>query len=92
MEGSSSDMTKSEFKKLLERGRKAHIKAELITNELFDKLEQDMGLRTSILSDIPSNAENADNLEEAIHCYMQYGEYDPDLLWDELIMGNAAHS
>lgn len=51
-----------------------------------------MGLRTSILSDIPSNAENADNLEEAIHCYMQYGEYDPDLLWDELIMGNAAHS
>ena len=85
-------MTKSEFKKLLERGRKAYIKAELITNELFDKLEQDMGLRTSILSDIPSNAENADNLEEAIQCYMQYGEYDSDLLWDELIMGNAAHS
>ena len=92
MKGNSSDMTKSEFKKLLERGRKAYIKAELITNELFDKLEQDMGLRTSILSDIPSNAENADNLEEAIQCYMQYGEYDPDLLWDELIMGNAAHS
>lgn len=85
-------MTKSEFKKLLERGRKANIKAELITNELFDKLEQDMGLRTSILSDIPSNAENADNLKEAIQCYMQYGEYDSDLLWDELIMGNAAHS
>ena len=92
MEESDCDMTKSEFKKLLERGRKAHIKAELITNELFDKLEQDMGLRTSILSDIPSNAENADNLEEAIQCYMQYGEYDSDLLWDELIMGNAAHS
>ena len=85
-------MTKSEFKKLLERGRKAHIKAELITNELFDKLEQDMGLRTSILTDIPSNAENADNLEEAIQCYMQYWEYDPDLLWDELVMGDAAHS
>ena len=85
-------MTKSEFKKLLERGRKAHIKAELITNELFDKLEQDMGLRVSILSDIPSNAENAENLEEAIQCYMQYGEYDPDLLWDELVMGDAAHS
>ena len=66
MKGNSGDMTKSEFKKLLERGRKAHIKAELITNELFDKLEQDMGLRTSVLSDIPSNADNADNLEEAI--------------------------
>ena len=92
MKGNSGDMTKSEFKKLLERSRKAHIKAELITNELFDKLEQDMGLRISVLSDIPSNAENADNLEEAIQCYMQYGEYDPDLLWDELIMGYASHS
>ena len=89
---SGEDVTKSECKKQVERGRKAHIKAELITNELFDKLEQDMGLRTSILSDIPSNAENADNLKEAIQCYMQYGEYDSDLLWDELIMGNAAHS
>lgn len=92
MEESGYDMTKSEFKKFLERGRKAHIRAESITNELFDKLEQDMGLRTSILSDIPSNAENADNLEEAIQCYIQYGEYDPDLLWDELIMGDVAHS
>lgn len=84
-------MTKSEFKKYLERGRKAHIKAESITNELFDKLEQDMGLSELILSDIPSNAENADNLEEAIQCYIQYGECDPDLLWGELIMGNIAH-
>ena len=55
-------MTKTEFKKLLERGRKAHIKADSITQELFDKLEKDMGLRSSVLSDIPSNAENADNL------------------------------
>lgn len=84
-------MTKSEFKKFLERGRKAHLKADLITQELFNKLDKDMGLRHSVLSDIPSNAENADNLEEAIQCYMQYGEYDPDLLWDELIMGDAAH-
>ena len=41
---------------------------------------------------LPSNAENADNLEEAILCYMQYGEYDPDELWEELKMGEAAHS
>lgn len=92
MEGSDYSMTKSEFKKFLERGRKAHIKAESITNELFDKLEQDMGLRNLILNDIPTNAENADNLEEAIQCYIQYGEYNPDSLWDELIMGNIAHS
>lgn len=85
-------MTKTEFKKLLERGRNAHIKADSITQELFNKLEEDMGLRCSVLSDIPSNAENADNLEEAILCYMQYGEYDPDELWKELKRGEAAHS
>lgn len=85
-------MTKTEFKKLLERGRKAHIKADEITQELFNKLEEDIGLRSSVLSDIPSNAENADNLEEAIQCYIQYGEYDPDSLWEELLMGDIAHS
>ena len=63
-------MTKTEFKKLSERGRNAHIKADSITQELFNKLEEDMGLRCSVLSDIPSNAETADNLEEAILCYM----------------------
>ena len=47
-------MTKSEFKKYLERGRKAHIKAESITNELFDKLEQDMGLSELIFNVIYS--------------------------------------
>lgn len=85
-------MTKTEFKKLLECGRKAHVKANEIIQELFNKLEEDMGLRHCVLSDIPSNAENADNLEEAIQCYMQYGEYDPDELWEELKMGDAAHS
>lgn len=85
-------MTKSEFKRILQRGRNAYIKAEKITQELFDKLEKDMGLREIILDDIPSNAENAENITEAICCYMQYGEYDADSLWEELIMGDNAHS
>ena len=85
-------MTKSEFKKILERGRKAYIKANGITQELFDKIESDMGLRETILEDIPSNAENADNIAEAINGYIQYGEYDPDLLWEELLIGDAARS
>lgn len=85
-------MTKSEFKKLLERGRKAYIKADTITQELFDKLEKDMGLREIILDDIPSNTENADNISDAICGYLQYGEYDSDSLWEDLIMGDNAHS
>jgi len=85
-------MTKTEFKKLLERGRKAYIKAESITRELFNNLEEDIRLRNCVLSDIPSNAENANNLEEAIQCYMQYGEYNPDELWEELKMGDSTRS
>ena len=85
-------MTKSEFKRLLERGRKAYIKADSIAQELFDKLEEDMGLREIILDDIPSNSPNTDNISEAICCYMQYGEYDADSLWNDLMMGDAAHS
>lgn len=85
-------MTKNEFKKILERGRNANLKAERITNELFEKIERDLGIRSNVLSDIPTNSENALNLEEALQCYMRYGEYDIDSLWEELIMGDAAHS
>lgn len=35
-------------------------------------------------STIPSKAENAENLRDAISCYMQYGEYDVDSLIDEI--------
>ena len=85
-------MTKSEFKRILKKGRNAYIKADRITQELFDKLEDDMGLREIILDDIPSNAENADNITDAICGYLQYGEYDADSLWNDLIMGDNAHS
>lgn len=85
-------MTKSEFKRILQKGRNAYVKVNKITQELFDKLDEDMGLRESILMDVPSNAENAENITEAIQCYMQFGEYDVDLLWEELIMGYNAHS
>lgn len=85
-------MTKNEFKNLLERGKKAYDKAAAIEQELFNKLENDMGLNGLILEDIPTNAENADNIQEAITCYLQYGEYDADSIWDDLILGNQAHS
>lgn len=85
-------MTKSEFKKILERGRKAYVKADMIMQELFYKLENNMELRGCILEDIPSNAENADNISDAICSYLQYGEYDADSLWNDLILGVNSHS
>ena len=47
----------------------------------------DIALENIGLSDpssIPSKAENADNIRDAIDCYMQYGEYDVDKIIDEI--------
>lgn len=35
-------------------------------------------------NDIPSDAENADNLSDAITCYIDYGEYDIQKIMDEI--------
>lgn len=85
-------MTKSEFKKYIERGRNAYIKANAITVELFNKIENDFFAGEPILEDIPCNSENSDNISDAICCYLQYGEYDPDSIWDDLIEEVHTHS
>jgi hypothetical protein len=36
------------------------------------------------VEEIPTNAYNADNLQEAITCYLSYGEYDIDSLMAEI--------
>ena len=57
---------------------------ELVYNTIFT-LFDDVNL-----AEIPTEAENADNLEQAISCYVQYGEYDIEKLVDEIcnIKGN----
>lgn len=84
-------MTKNEFKKIVEKGRKIYIKADENTQELFNRIEGDFGIKEAVLQDMPTNAPNADNVEEAICCYMQYGEYDIDSLWEDLMKGYVAH-
>ena len=82
-------MTKSEFVKVVESCRKAYAKASEKEEQLFAKLESEFnGLD---LEDCPSNAENADNVKEAIACYMLYGEYEPEEIWNEIQMANYAH-
>ena len=43
---------------------------------------EDMGVID--LSRFETKAENADNLEEAIYCYIQYGEFDVDSIIEEI--------
>lgn len=34
--------------------------------------------------ELPTNAKNADTVEDAICCYIQYGEYSPENIWKEI--------
>jgi len=75
------------FKNLLKRARAAHKKATEYEKLVFKNINDMFGTDNFELSDIPTKAENAENLEEAFLCYMQYGEYDIDSLWKELVDG-----
>ena len=46
--------------------------------ELFRRFE---------LTELETNAENASNAEEAICCYLQYGESSPQRIWDDILLG-----
>lgn len=59
------------FKRRLEQARKKSVENAAATKAVFDALE-DMCIDPN---EIPSTAENAENLEEAICCFIDYGEY-----------------
>lgn len=63
------------------------------TRELFLRAEEEQRKTMGLLSnsfpgidfaECKTMAENADNLEEAINCYIQYGEYSIESILDEL--------
>lgn len=64
--------------KILEAARKQS-EATLAMNQLFGLLNE-----CSIDLDSVTNAPNADNLSDAINCYITYGEYTIDKLIDEI--------
>lgn len=68
--------------KLIEKTKKYYDKAQKSEEELFNYIEKicpDVDLEC-----IPSNAENADNIKDAITYYCQYGEYSSDEIYEEL--------
>lgn len=74
------ESVKLELKKALQDARNACKKADEKLREVYDILE-DM----CIDLDVATNAENADNLEQAINCYVQYGEYNLKGLLSEIM-------
>lgn len=59
------------FKNLLTRARDAAVKAQAAEAAVFRALD-DMCIDPG---EVPTDAENADNLGDAVTCFLSYGEY-----------------
>lgn len=66
-----------DIRKLIQKARKKNIELDDTIQAIFDAL-------SDIDLNVPTDAENADDLEQAINCYIQYGEYSIDELLDEI--------
>lgn len=56
----------------IKAARKAYVKAQEQEAAAFSMIENFIG----DIENFPSDAENATNLQEAISCFLNYGEYD----------------
>lgn len=70
-------MTKTEFIKKCNKARKLTIEATEIVSQLLDSFSDD-------ILEAESDAENADDIQTAITCFIQYGEYSPEEIWEEI--------
>lgn len=67
------------IRKSLQRVRQKYIETEKELNNLYDFLSD-----INVDLEVATDAENADTLEEAINCFVQYGEYNIDGILKEL--------
>lgn len=83
-------MNRSEFIRTMNSARKSFVKAQEKEQKIFDELEESFpGLD---LSECITNAYNANDVKEAITCFLQYGEYTPEEIWEEIKMADIARS
>ena len=83
-------MNRSEFIRTMNSARNSFVKAQEKEQKIFDELEESFPRLD--LSKCITNAENADNVQEAIACFLQYGEYTPEEIWEEIKMADMARS
>lgn len=69
------------LRSLIESARKKQIAAQNALGSVMEAIE-DLGIID--LSRFETKAENASNLEEAVCCYIQYGEFDVDSIIEEI--------
>lgn len=73
-----------DFKKLMNKARTLSVKQSELMDSIYGLLE-DLGVDI----EAPSNAENAEDIQGAIGCFIAYGEYNVDAIIEE-IKGNLA--
>lgn len=78
-------MEYEEFKKRMKSARNSYVRAEVKMNELLSLVKSEFP--NIELEEIGTTAENADNVEEAICCYLHYGESSPEEIWDDILLG-----
>lgn len=76
----NDELVFARFKNLLKRAREKQIAADAAIKRVLQALD-DMCIEPD---HVPSNAENADNLEQAITCYISYGEYSVAGIMEEI--------
>lgn len=75
-------MDKKDFLNRLNSLKKLYEKAQDAEHKFFDDLFKAFpGVEFAL---IPTDAENADNVIEAMCCHYFYGEYDQESIWDEI--------
>lgn len=70
-EQASDELVYMEFEKALKSAKRKAVAAQKAQNQVFSLLE-DMCIDAD---NLPTSAENANSLAEAISCYLDYGEY-----------------
>lgn len=78
-------MEYKEFEKMMKSARNAYIRADVKMRELFTTIESEFP--DSKLDELKTSSENADSIEDAICCYLQYGESSPEKIWDDILLG-----
>lgn len=83
-------MNSREMLELINSARRLEIEKNKQVEKLMDDIENRVD---RFLDDIPSfGAENADNLKEAIMCYINYGEYNAVDLVSDIVEAISKYS
>lgn len=80
-EQAASELKLRELEKLIRKAKKAYEKAqeaEAAVFQMLDNMHLDL--------EAPSEAENAENLDQAVACYLNYGEFSLSGLMSEIRM------